>query len=323
MPISSVLGSSALLPAGLGMRNKVINGDMRVHQRGTASITASASKQFVVDRWTAYNNVGTVICQRSTTAPPGFSNSIQATVTGPGTYGTGSTYTELGYKVEAADWGEFAWGTANAKTLMASFWVRSSIAGTYDMTVQNGGQTWTYVATYTVNTADTWEYKTIKIPGPTVGTWPILTSTFVAFWFNLGMGTAYHPTSANSWINANRGGGPTHVKFAENINATFYLTGFQLEQNEQPTPFERRPLGVETALCQRYYEKYDGGYYVISGVYGASAYVNVFYKTRKRATPSVSGFNAGSFDGSGLDNFGIGQAGNAWVLTTWEADCEL
>lgn len=322
MPITSALGSSALLPAGLGMRNKAINGDMRVHQRGTASITASGSRQFVVDRWTAYNNVGTVVCQQSTTAPPGFTNSIQATVTGPGTVGT-SGYTEFGYAAEAADWAEFAWGTTNAKTLIVSFWVRSSVIGTYDVSIQNNGQDLSYVATYTVNTANTWEYKTIKVPGPTTGTWPTTTATAVKFWFNLGMGTNYHPTSWNSWVSGNKGSGPTHVKLAENINATFNITGFQIEQNEQPTPFERRPLGAETALCQRYYEKSDGGYYVISGVYGTSAYVNVFYKTRKRATPSVSGFNAGSFDGSGLDNFGVGQAGNAWVLTTWQADCEL
>ena len=101
MGISSSLGSSALLPAGLGFRNKIINGDMRINQRGAGTLTGSGSTQFAVDSWRIWNGAGTVTFQQSTTAPAGFSNSLLATVTATGSYGT-NAYTQIQTKIEGS-----------------------------------------------------------------------------------------------------------------------------------------------------------------------------------------------------------------------------
>lgn len=266
MGISSALGSSALLPAGLGFRNKVINGAMVVAQRGTAAVTGSASAQYPVDRFVVYNGTGTVTFQQSSVAPTGFSNSIVATVTGTGSYGTGG-YTEIGHHIEGYNVADLAWGTAGAKPVVLSFWCRSSVTGSYNVAFQNGAQNRSYVATFTVSAANTWEYKTIYVNGDTTGTWTTDNTAGLKIWFNLGMGTNYD-TTGNVWGAGNLGSTSGTVDFAANSGATFYLTGFQLEQNYQPTPFEQRPIGIELQLCQRYYWKWvsanSGDVYVAS-----------------------------------------------------------
>lgn len=251
MGISSALGSSALLPAGLGFRNKVINGVMVVAQRGTAAVTGSASAQYPVDRFVVYNGTGTVTFQQSSVAPTGFSNSIVATVTSTGSYST-SGYTEIGHNIEGYNVADLAWGTAGAKPIVLSFWCRSSVTGSYNVAFQNGVQNRSYVATFTVNAANTWEYKTIYVNGDTSGTWTTDNTAGLKIWFNLGMGTNYD-TTGNVWGAGNLGSTSGAVDFAANSGATFYLTGVQLEQNYQPTPFEQRPYGIELQLCQRYY----------------------------------------------------------------------
>ena len=253
MGISSSLGSSALLPAGLGFRNKIINGDMRVAQRGTGTITGSGSPQYPVDRWVVYNGTGTVTFAQSTIAPAGYTNSLNATVTATGSYGT-SGYTEIGQMVEGFNCQDLAWGTASAKLITVSFWVRSSVTGTYNVAFQNNGQNRSYIASFTVNAANTWEYETIQIPGDTSGTWLTDSGVGLRMWLQLGMGTNYD-TTGNTWTAGNLGSTSGTIDFAANSGATFYVTGVQLEQNYQPTPFEQRPFGVELALCQRYYEK--------------------------------------------------------------------
>ena len=253
MPISSALGSSALLPAGLGHRNKIINGDMRIAQRGTATITGSGSAQYPVDRWVVYNGTGTVTFAQSTTAPAGFTNSILATVTATGSYST-TGYTEIGQMVEGFNCQDLAWGTASAKSITISFWVRSSVVGTYNIAIQNGGQNRTFITSYSVSAANVFEYKTIQISGDTSGTWLTDSGVGLRIWFQLGMGTNYDGTN-NAWQAGNIGSTVGAVDFAANSGATFYITGVQLEQNYQPTPFEQRPIGVELALCERYYQK--------------------------------------------------------------------
>jgi hypothetical protein len=253
MPISSALGSSALLPAGLGHRNKIINGDMRINQRGSGSLTGSGSVQFPVDRWVVYNGTGTVTFAQSTVAPAGFTNSLNATVTATGSYSTAG-YTEIRQSIEGFNCQDLAWGTASAKPITISFWVRSSVVGTYNVAIQNSGQNRTYVASFSILVANTWEYKTIQIAGDITGTWLVDNGIGLHLWFQLGMGSNYD-TTGNTWVAGNLGSTSGAIDFAANSGATFYLTGIQLEQNYQPTPFEQRPIGVELALCQRYYEK--------------------------------------------------------------------
>jgi hypothetical protein len=135
---------------------------------------------------------------------------------------------------------------------MLSFWVRSSIVGAYNVAIQNSGQSRTYVTSFSILVANTWEYKTIQIAGDTTGTWLVDNGIGLYLWFQLGMGSNYD-TTGNTWVAGNFGSTSGAVDFAANSGATFYITGVQLEQNYQPTPFEERPIGTELSLCQRYF----------------------------------------------------------------------
>ena len=273
MPISSALGSSALLPAGLGYRNKIINGDMRIAQRGTATITGSGTAQYPVDRWAVYNGTGTVTFVQSTDAPAGFNASILATVTATGSYSTAG-YTQVTHKIEGFNCQDLAYGTASAKPIILSFWVKSSVVGTQNVSFKNGGNNRVYVATYTVDVAGVWEKKIITIVGDTGGTWLVDSGVGLEVTFNLGMGTQYDIT-AGSWqgtaaVYSTAGA----VDFAANSGATWRVTGVQVEQNYQPTPFEQRPIGVELGLCQRYYWKHisSAGISYLSFQYAGTQY---------------------------------------------------
>ena len=305
MGISASLGSSALLPAGLGFRNKIINGDMRVVQRGTAAVTGSGSPQYPVDRWIVYNGTGTVTFAQSTIAPAGYTNSLNATVTATGSYGTGG-YTEIGQMVEGFNCQDLAWGTASAKLITVSFWVRSSVTGIYNVAFQNNGQNRSYIASFTINAANTWEYETIQIPGDTSGTWLTDSGVGLRMWLQLGMGTNYD-TTGNTWAAGNLGSTSGAIDFAANSGATFYVTGVQLEQNYQPTPFEQRPIGVELALCQRYYWRnaiYGAG---AVGGSGAVPIITMSFKTPMRASPTITYVSGGTCM-NGLADLVIGSA---------------
>ena len=281
MAISSVLGSSALLPAGLGFRNKIINGDMVINQRNTSI----ANSGYSVDRWALQKfGSGTAISvAQSADAPPNFTNSLKMTTV------TGAAETSAWFyqRVEGYNAASLGCGTASAKQVIVSFWVKSSLSGTYSVTLQNNNATRVYAASYTISAADTWEYKTVTIPGDTTGTWLKTTDSGldVLFPFVLS-GTpsfSYIPSTLNAWFTG-AGGMAFNVgtSATPNVTATtgniFAITGVQLEQNYQPTPFEQRPIGTELALCQRYYYRLgntsvSGAYLVPSNniVYSASA----------------------------------------------------
>jgi hypothetical protein len=228
---------------------------MVVNQRA-ATITGSGSQQWVIDRWSVYNATGTVTFQQSTTAPTGYSNSLLATVTATGSYST-SGYTLIGQFIEGYNTADLAWGTSSAKTVTVSFWVRASVTGTYTVSLQNNGQNRSYVATYTINTANTWEQKSITIAGETSGTWDTGNTAGLRVWFGLGLGTVWD-TTANAWQSANYYSTSSAVDFAANSGATFYVTGVQVEQSSVATEFERRPVGLEVDLCYRYFYWFKG-----------------------------------------------------------------
>ena len=257
MPISSALGSSALLPAGLGHRNKIINGDMRIAQRGTATITGSGTAQYPVDRWAVFNGTdgNNVTFVQSTDAPAGFNYSLLATVSNAAGSYSSSGYTQITHKIEGFNCQDLAYGTASAKPIILSFWVKSSVVGTQNVSFKNSGNNRVYIAKYTINVANTWEQKIISIVGDTTGTWLVNSGIGLEVTFNLGMGTGYDST-AGAWLAAAaRYSTSDAIDFAATANATFRVTGVQLEQNYQPTPFEQRPIGVELDLCFRYFQR--------------------------------------------------------------------
>lgn len=235
--------------APVGMRNRIINGAMMIAQRGTAAVTTDGS--YAVDRF-IFGKSGsqTFTAQSSTTVPSGFINSISVTI-GTGSTPGASDRLTLTQGIEGLNVADLGWGAAGAQSVTLSFWVRSSLTGAFGVAFRNSATNRSYVASYTVSAANTWEYKTLTIPGDTSGTWAKDNTAGIFVNFDLGCGSTFS-TTAGSWQAGNFLGLTGGVKLNSTSGATFYLTGVQLEKGSVATPFEYRPYGTELALCQRY-----------------------------------------------------------------------
>lgn len=242
---------AAGLPAN---RNRIINGDMRIDQRNAGAVVNPADNAYTLDRWCQrVAGTGVYTVRRSTTVPAGqgFVNSIQATVTTASTsIAAGDIYT-FHHKIEGGNTSDLMWGTANAKQVTLSFWVRSSQPGTYSVAFLNADANRGYAATYTINAADTWEYKTITIAGDTTGTWNTNNLGSIIVSFCLACGTD-KTEQAGSWSANNVQGADGTFNWMANSGATFYMTGVQFEVGHVATSFDFRSIGTELALCQRY-----------------------------------------------------------------------
>jgi hypothetical protein len=247
-----------------GFRNRLINGDMRINQRGNTSYTvASGSNLYTLDRWEAVdahaNAAYTVGASSDFPAGSGFSNSAIVTITTSGTTGAGDVAI-FRQTIEASNVEDLEFGTSTAKTVSLSFWVKGSVTGTYAVAVSNSANNRHYIRHYTISSANTWEYKTVTIPGDTTGTWLRGTSAGLRLKFTLAAGTTYQGT-VNTWNAADVIGTSSSVNLTSTNGATWQVTGVQLEVGSVATPFERRPTGLELALCQRYFTAFvaDGG----------------------------------------------------------------
>ena len=264
MGVSSALGSSALLPAGLGFRNVFINGDMRIAQRGTSSTSITAAGYYTCDRWHMNLSVGGTWTQtQSTDAPAGFSNSLKVQCTTANASLATNNNARIWQKIEGFNVQQFAKGTAEAKPLVLTFWVKAFQTGTFICTLDDLTNSRKISASYTINASATWEKKTLYFAGDTTGALTNDSSaTLMPTWW-LAAGPSWQGSAlSTSWSAgatlSNYADGQTNV--ASSTNNYFQITGVQLEQNYQPTPFEQRPIGVELALCQRYYYRvvYNG-----------------------------------------------------------------
>lgn len=249
----AVLYGVASPPNSMGFRNRIINGDMRIDQRNAgASVTVNTSPVFTVDRfYCAANASGVYTAQRSTTAPAGFTNSVILTVTTPRTSIAAGDVYGIRQAIEGFNTAGLGWGGASAQSVTLSFWVRSSITGTYTVSFFNAAFNRSYVATYTINAANTFEQKTITIAGDTTGTWATDNTAGITVYWDLGSGSTYNGT-AGAWSASGilRTSGSTN--WISTNGATFYLTGVQLEAGTVASPFERRDYGRELMMCQRY-----------------------------------------------------------------------
>jgi hypothetical protein len=205
------------------------------------------------------------------------------------------------------------WGTANAQTVTLSFWVRSSLTGTFGGVVTNGSYNRSYPFSYTITTANTWEYETITITGDTTGTWLTNNGNGLYLSFDLGSGTSYR-TTAGSWVSSYYTAPTGATSVLATNGATFYITGIQLEKGTTSTPFDFRSHGTELALCQRYYVrvKPDGAGNPFQGAgvsYTTSnARITIPYPVQMRAVPTA-------LEQSGTaSNYSVLQ--NAWQTCT-------
>jgi hypothetical protein len=195
-----------------------------------------------------------------------------------------SDYFIMTQAIEGFNVSDLSFGTANAKSITISFWVYSSLTGTFGGVIENSSQTRAYPFSYTISSANTWEQKSVTIAGDTTGTW--VTDNGLGLWlmFSLGTGSTYAGT-AGAWVGSQKLGVTGAVSVVGTNGATFYITGVQLEQGSTATEFERRPIGTELALCQRYYETV--GTYLSTTSW--TAIINpVFPKVQKRSNPTMT-----------------------------------
>jgi hypothetical protein len=280
-----------------GFRNRIINGDMRIDQRNAgASVTPAAPNQYTVDRWKADISVSSKYsAQKSSTAPTGFVNSLLITSLSAYTAGSAERFC-MTQNIEGLNVPDLAWGTANAKTITLSFWVRSSLTGTFGGVISNSAQNRSYPFTYTISSANTFEQKTITITGDTSGTWLTTSGIGLRVIWGLGVGSTLS-TTAGAWAAGEYYSATGATSVVGTNGATWYMTGAQLEVGSVATPFERRDYGRELMMCQRYYEtSYDSGTAVPTNTNvgalwfcptGSKLIYSYPFKVTKRASPTT------------------------------------
>jgi hypothetical protein len=237
---------------------------MVIDQRNAgASITSATNGSFSVDRWGVQNNSGAsrfTLQQNagSVTPPAGFINYLGLTSTSAYSVASGDAC-GIFQNIEGLNVTDLAWGTANAKTVTLSFWVRSSLTGTFGGALQNSGGSRTYPFSYTISAANTWEQKSITVAGDTTGTWLTTNGIGIALIIGIGVGSSLSGT-AGAWSGSNFFSATGATSVVGTSGATFYITGVQLEVGSTATSFDYRSIGTELALCQRYFERsYDIG----------------------------------------------------------------
>jgi hypothetical protein len=319
---TTTFASAANLPNTFGFKNRIINGGMVIDQRNAGASTTPTDGSFTLDRWkfrvaqtsklTVQQNAGSV------TLPTGFSNYLG--VTSSSAYSVTSTdYFVSIQEVEGFNTADLGWGTASASTVTLSFWVRSSLTGTFSLTLRNSAANRSYPVTYTISSANTWEQKTITVAGDTSGTWIGATNGIgISVIFNLGCGSTYNGTSG-SW----QAGNYTSVSGATSVvgtnAATWYITGVQLEKGSTATSFDFRSYGTELALCQRYFYKFGGASAYMSGSMVASNFMRAFYahpvemriNSGFSITTTITGY------GSGANQINIYSAGGFLTNTSF------
>ena len=250
-----------------GSRNRIINGDMRIDQRNAGASFTPTTDAYTVDRWRFQTSQSSKLSFQqnagSVTPPAGFSSYLGATSLSAYSI-TSSDIFVIGQSIEGFNIVDLAWGTASAKAITISFWVRSSLTGTFGGALQNGAGNRAYPFTYSISSANTWEQKTVNVTGDTTGTWPTDNSKAMAVLFGLGNGSTQSAT-AGAWAAGSYWSATGATSVVGTNGATFYITGVQLEPGSTATPFERRSYGQELALCQRYFQAFTINTYSYAG----------------------------------------------------------
>jgi len=239
-------------------KNRLINGNFLIDQKqaGASKLltgTFGSTTDFIGDRWVTSNQVGystQLTMQVVSDAPTGFNKSLKLTVTTSGSY----NFLWTAQTIEGNNIYDFSFGTTSAKNLMLSFWVKSSRTGTFGGNINNAGAspTRSYVFSYTINTANTWEFKTVSIPGETSGTWRSDHLAGMNVYFSHGATTT---ATAGAWYPTTYNGAAGQTNIVSYSGATWQITGIQLEVGSYNTTFNYRPITVEQSLCNRYYYK--------------------------------------------------------------------
>jgi len=290
-----------------GFKNRIINGQMVIDQRNAGASVTPSSGQFTLDRWNATTVAGTSkfsVQQNagSVTPPAGFINYLG--ITSLSAYSiTAGDIQLITQAVEGLNVADLGWGTANASIVTLSFWVRSSLTGSFGGSLRNFDNNRSYPFSYTISSANTWTQISVTIAGDTSGTWYKNNSTGIYVSWGLGVGSTYSGT-ANTWGGALYGAPTGSVSVVGTNGATFYITGVQLEKGSTATSFDYRPYGTELALCQRYFEKsynidvvpntntYVGAHDTSGSTdSGGNLITRINFAVSKRASPTITTYN--------------------------------
>jgi len=291
MALSKIRSDSLEDTAIHGNRNLIINGAMQVHQRG-GTTTMNDGQSYSLDRFQGFASAGgtyTITQDSDTPSGEGFTNSLKVAVTSADSSLASGDYYVIDQRIEGNVLAQAAFGTSGAKAVTLSFFVRSSVTGSHGGSLSNSAANRSYPYTYTVSSANTWEYKTITIPGDTAGTWLTTTGIGARLYWGLGAGsTASGP--AGAWAAAEYRTAASTVAPISTGSATWYITGVQLEVGSEPTPFEHRSFGDELRRCQRYYQVPTNNAMYAATTNGSSQIANIGVPliTTLRADPTAS-----------------------------------
>jgi len=300
----------------IGTKNLIINGDMRIDQRNAGASVTPANNEHCLDR---YRNIITqsskYSVQQVSDAPSGFTNSLKVTSLSSYSITSGDIFA-ISQRIEGYNIAHLDWGTANAKTVTLSFWVKSSLTGTFGGAFRNEVPDRDYPFSYTINAANTWEKKTITIAGDTTGTWLTNNGIGIRLSFGFGVGATYSGT-AGVWASSNIVSSTGATSVVGTSGATWQITGVQLEVGDTATPFEVMPYDMNLARCQRYF--ISAGNCMVGN--GLNDFAAACFPVTMRASPTVTTTTTTTLDAvstSGfLTQFG-GIAGSGYT-----ADSEL
>jgi hypothetical protein len=309
--------NTSAFTGGFAFRNRIINGDMRINQRalGTVNPINTDGLKYTVDRWWVYNSNASskFSVQQSSDAPAGFSNSFLVTSSSAYSVSSSDEF-DIGQQIEGFNFADMAWGTASARAVTLSFWVKSSLTGTFGGSLMNNAYNRSYPFTYSISSANTWEQKTITVAGDTTGTWVGSTNGVgLRVIFGLGVGSNKSGT-AGAWAAAEYESATGATSVVGTNGATFYITGVQLEKGSTATSFDYRPYSTELQLAQRYYFKSDSFSSLVFN--GSGVYSSYQFKVSMRAAPTVTAaYATGSVDRDGFYAQSGGVTGSSVVAT--------
>jgi hypothetical protein len=313
---------------GAGRRNIIINGDMRIAQRGT-SFTSSGSGLFTLDRWVSgvHTGTGDGNMTQETDAPTAiqsgtaFTHSLKFQVTTANTNIQATDRKYHVYRIEGQDLAPAGFGQAGQRYMTLSFWHKHTKTGTHSLAINNAARNRSYPMEYTQASTNTWEKAELTFPVDTTGTW--LGGNGIGMWifFGAAFGSNYAGT-VNQWGSSQKYGTANQVNNYDSTSNSMQFTGVQLELGKVATPFEHRSYGEELALCQRYYEvmSFPGG-----GVGGLPVNLGQNYQNRKgigpfnfkatkRATPTIPNVTIGIDGGDGSHTFIARASDNSFHL---------
>ena len=333
---------TSIAGAQLANRNLMMNGEMIVAQRSTSAVTNTTAgnnlKYETIDRWGYWANAASVFSiQQVDDSPVGFSKSLKFTSAGARSM-VASDYYMVGQGFEGQDIQHLNWGTANAKDCVLSFHVKSSLTGTFTGYL-HGDDSFkpSYVFTYTILQANTWEKKDLTITAPGTsqsGDFGSAGSNTkgLEVGFNLGVGTTYATSSINQWTEGFfKIGTTTSVDVVATNGATWQITGVQFEVNDsgKPTEYEHRSFAQELALCQRYFYKVIGDSSDHTGIMGyltanTESRLGIHTPVSMRTIPTYAGSGNAQVDSvPDTDDFDLSSGSHtiAPVTTTKSPDC--